>query len=187
MKSRMFALTSLCVGALLASASWAQEDELRRGVCRSDVATLCKDVAPGEGRLAICLQDHEAEVSAPCREHMATTQAQLQQRRQEFAEACRGDVEQFCKGERFGEGRIAACLKRNEAQLSPACKTDMVETQGGYAQKRERVQSVVAACSSELKQFCKDVKPGGGRAAMCLKQNQAQLSEGCKAALNPPP
>lgn len=184
MKSRMFALTSLCAATLFASAGWAQEDDLRLGVCRTDVASLCKDVKPGEGRVALCLQEHEADLSGPCRDHMAETQAQLEQRRKEFREACGADVDQFCKGVQFGEGRVNECLKSNQDQLSQVCKDYVAAEQGEYAQKQEFIKSFTEACGSEVKQFCKDVKPGGGRVAMCLTKNDAQLSEGCKAALS---
>jgi hypothetical protein len=34
---------------------------------------------------------------------------------------CRGDLQQFCADVQRGGGRILACLKEHEAQLSPAC------------------------------------------------------------------
>jgi hypothetical protein len=36
--------------------------------------------------------------------------------------ACKDDVEKLCPGVQPGGGRIVACLKQNEAQLSAACK-----------------------------------------------------------------
>lgn len=36
--------------------------------------------------------------------------------------ACKADVERLCAGIQPGGGRIAGCLKQNEAQLSAACK-----------------------------------------------------------------
>ena len=36
--------------------------------------------------------------------------------------ACKADVEKLCSGVQRGSGRIAACLKQNEAQVSAACK-----------------------------------------------------------------
>ncbi|HXX84120.1 MAG TPA: cysteine rich repeat-containing protein [Casimicrobiaceae bacterium] len=36
--------------------------------------------------------------------------------------ACKADVEKLCSGVQPGGGRIAACLKQNEAQVSAACK-----------------------------------------------------------------
>jgi Cysteine rich repeat len=36
--------------------------------------------------------------------------------------ACKADVENLCSGVQRGGGRIAACLKQNETQVSQACK-----------------------------------------------------------------
>jgi cysteine rich repeat protein len=36
--------------------------------------------------------------------------------------ACKADVEKLCSGVERGHGRIAACLKQNEAQVSTGCK-----------------------------------------------------------------
>ncbi len=39
------------------------------------------------------------------------------------------------------------------------------------------------ACRADFKKFCDGVRPGGGRGAQCLKQHEAELSEGCKTAM----
>ena len=36
--------------------------------------------------------------------------------------ACKPDVDRLCPGVQPGGGRIKACLKQNDAQLSAACK-----------------------------------------------------------------
>ena len=36
--------------------------------------------------------------------------------------ACRGDYNKFCKGTRPGGGRVLACLSKQRAELSEACK-----------------------------------------------------------------
>jgi hypothetical protein len=37
-------------------------------------------------------------------------------------EACSGDFEKYCKGVTPGGGRIIACLQKESAKLTPACK-----------------------------------------------------------------
>ena len=40
-------------------------------VCRTDVESLCAGVQPGHGRIAACLKQNEAQVSAPCKDALA--------------------------------------------------------------------------------------------------------------------
>ncbi len=43
--------------------------------------------------------------------------------------------------------------------------------------------AMVKACRSDAQNHCSKVTPGGGRVALCLKQNEAVLSPECKAQL----
>ncbi len=95
---------------------------------------------------------------------------------QREAGPCRGDVEKFCKDVKPGGGRIAMCLKEHQTDLSPACKEKIAEV-------KEEVKEVHQACQGDVQQFCKDVKPGGGRIARCLKEHKDELSAGCKGKI----
>lgn len=35
-------------------------------------------------------------------------------------------------------------------------------------------------CAEEIMQFCKDIKPGGGRVILCLKNHESELTSVCK-------
>lgn len=39
------------------------------------------------------------------------------------------------------------------------------------------------ACTQDAATLCPGVKPGGGRILACFKEKSAQLSEGCRTAL----
>jgi len=39
------------------------------------------------------------------------------------------------------------------------------------------------ACKADVEKLCQGVQRGHGQIAACLKQNEAQVSEGCKAAI----
>jgi len=88
--------------------------------------------------------------------------------------ACQADVVKFCKGIEQGEGRIWACLKSNEPQLSEGCKNRM-------AQLREKAKEFIQACKADKDKFCTEIKPGKGEIIKCLKGHETELSDPCKA------
>jgi hypothetical protein len=90
---------------------------------------------------------------------------------------CKADVDKFCKGIKPGEGRIWACLKSNEADLSQPCKDQM-------ALAREKGKEFQKACKGDAKKFCKGIPHGKGRIVACLKSHEAELAEPCKAFFN---
>ena len=47
--------------------------------------------------------------------------------------ACKADVEKLCSGVHPGGGRIVACLKQNEAQISATCKDAIAKERGRKA------------------------------------------------------
>jgi len=89
---------------------------------------------------------------------------------------CAGDVAKFCGNVQQGEGRIAKCLKQNEAQLSPGCKMHLVQV-------KEALKEAHQACEDDITMFCGGVQPGEGRIMQCLKANKSHLSRKCKVKL----
>jgi phage host-nuclease inhibitor protein Gam len=103
---------------LSSEAALAQQEAVARGACTADVERLCAGVAPGHGRIATCLMDKQAELSPECAQQIE----QMRARARAFAQACKGDIDKYCKGMRAGSGKLAKCLKDNQAKLTPACK-----------------------------------------------------------------
>jgi hypothetical protein len=91
-------------------------------------------------------------------------------------DACRADVERLCQGIAPGGGRLMACLRANQAQVSPACKAQLATVD-------RKVKEVGAACGDDVRSWCADVKPGGGAILRCLAQNRASLSPPCQEVL----
>jgi len=89
--------------------------------------------------------------------------------------ACAGDIDKFCRGVQQGEGRIAKCMAQHKEELSPGCKARLEEA-------AKQLKGVQKACEDDIMAFCEGVKPGGGRIAKCLKENEAKLSPQCKAS-----
>jgi hypothetical protein len=97
--------------------------------------------------------------------------------RAEDARPCAADTAKFCKDVKPGGGRIAKCLKEHENELSGACRAHQAEVE-------KKGKEAFQACHDDISQFCKDVKPGGGRIAKCLKEHGAELSAECKELLS---
>jgi hypothetical protein len=88
------------------------------GSCAADVAKYCKGVEPGGGRVTACLKEHEAELSAECRDE----QKAMQWRTRRAPADCADDVVQFCADVRPVDRRIIRCLLQNDKVLSSECR-----------------------------------------------------------------
>jgi hypothetical protein len=95
--------------------------EFREGAqsCQADVQKLCPGTKPGKERSA-CMRQHKDEVSPECREFFS----EAMERRGEMRDAmrdCQADAQKLCKDVKAGEGRVLACLKQHQGELSQAC------------------------------------------------------------------
>lgn len=88
--------------------------------------------------------------------------------------ACAPDAKKFCGDVKPGGGRVLKCMKSHEAELSPACKSELKAA-------AERVEQVRQECEADAKKFCKGIKPGQGRILSCLKSHQSELAPACAA------
>lgn len=81
------------------------------------------------------------------------------------AGACRNDARSLCAQVQPGGGRIVACLKSRESQLSEACRIAL---------------PVMERCAGEVRSLCGDAAaPRAMRT--CLRENAAKLSPECRA------
>ncbi len=97
----------------------------RNGACADEVATYCKNVQPGQGRIMKCLEEHENNLSSVCRANLAKMMKK---------HPCADDVIRYCSNIQPGEGRIIQCLMENENELTPQCN-EMIQ-----AQQRKRAE-----------------------------------------------
>jgi hypothetical protein len=86
--------------------------------CEADARKLCADTPPGEGRLLRCLKDNESFVSQSCQG--AFNRVRLE--RSKLQASCAGDIGRLCHDVPEGAGRVLACLRRNEKDLSSDCR-----------------------------------------------------------------
>lgn len=85
--------------------------------------------------------------------------------------ACKGDFAKFCKDVKPGGGRLIACLKEHERELTPECKTALEAKKEAFLKNHP--------CAADMQKLCKDLK--GKKRMSCMKENEKDLSEACKA------
>ena len=85
---------------------------------------------------------------------------------------CADDAAKFCKDVNPGGGRMATCLKEHEKDLSPGCKQRNHEMM-------MRGKEMHKACADDVDKFCKDVQPGKGNMANCMREHKSELSAEC--------
>ena len=132
-KSSLLAIVA-SVLAFGAASAFAAEDivESARVACEKDIASYCKDVTRGEGRILQCLSAHEDKISGRCTYALDDASLQLQRVAlaiKHVATECKADLQKHCSDIPIGDGRIAQCLKKNHATLEPTCTQSLKDTQ----------------------------------------------------------
>lgn len=90
--------------------------------------------------------------------------------------ACKADAEKLCKDVEPGGGRIMACLKAHESELSEGCRIK----KGGQKGEAGEKHPGFAACEADKSKFCAEVKPGEGRIVECMRAHKEELSSACR-------
>ena len=132
---RKLVVSSFAVATLLLAAGRVQaEESLVEGLkkaCHKELTTFCKGVQPGEGRVLACLYAFQDRVSGKCEYAVYDAAAQLEQAAMalKFAAAeCKDDLLKYCGNVEVGNGRVKACLDKNEKSLSEKCKEALKQT-----------------------------------------------------------
>lgn len=101
-------------------------------------------------------------------------------------DACQADMKTYCGTEPF-PGGLARCMRRNRAQLSPACQAITGELQRSIEARREALRSAMErmrqACETDVKALCGNAGAGRGHLMACMRQNQDKVSQACKTAM----
>jgi hypothetical protein len=95
--------------------------EAVQGACASDISNFCGSVTPGEGRVLLCMQAHEDQLSRRCQFALYRASRGLDRainRVERIADACMQDIEAQC-----GQAdRIGQCLVQKSSSLSQSCQ-----------------------------------------------------------------
>ena len=100
--------------------------------CERDIAKFCRNIEPGEGRLLKCLKLSEKDLTPPCKKQLTRIEKAVE----EVQNACADDYAIFCSSLLPGQGRIAACLEKNQKILTPKCRKNL----GAVKQKAREIR-----------------------------------------------
>eukprot|EP00802_Teleaulax_amphioxeia_P005933 Tamp_05937.p1 GENE.Tamp_05937~~Tamp_05937.p1 ORF type:complete len:569 (+),score=82.91 Tamp_05937:3-1709(+) len=147
----------------------------RRNVwsCASDVLLLCKDVAPGQGRIEECLESKHYYLNSMCAGRRLAAD--------KMPPACQQDVEVLCEGSRDDSFHLM-CLRKHRNKISQRCWDDLSKLAShGWEPLPNRFQhmGVDSECMGALLKACTHIAPGYGALHQCVQDNWDQLSAQC--------
>ena len=93
--------------------------------------------------------------------------------------SCDEDLTKFCSAVTPGNGRISACLYAHEDQVSPSCDAAIRETADLIDMLFDRLRYAKEQCGADVAKLCGETEIGHGRLISCLRDQKADLSEGC--------
>jgi hypothetical protein len=97
-------------------------------------------------------------------------------------EGCKQEIGSFCKNVTPGEGRVLACLYAYSDKLSTRCEYALYDAANQLQRAVTALAYTANECRDDLKAYCSDIKPGGGRLLECIDKNSAKVSSRCKQA-----
>jgi hypothetical protein len=118
---------------LFATAASAAEGiiDKAKAACQVELTKYCKEVTPGNGRILACLSAYEDKLSSRCEYGLYQASEELEAFTaaiKHVATECKDDLMKHCGDVQVGQGRVAQCLKKNEATLAPNCKQAIKDT-----------------------------------------------------------
>ena len=105
--------------------------EMIEGACATDVRNFCGNVTRGEGRLVLCMQAYDDQLSKRCQFALYRVSRNLESvlsRVDRIADACWNDIQEKC-----GDAdKIGQCVMDKRASLAQPCQTVINELQQAY-------------------------------------------------------
>lgn len=115
------------------SMEWGPMKDMRKS-CADDVGKFCKDVKPGHGRIAVCLNEHPSDLAPACKK-MVDQVMPMMNAPMEAHTDCAADVQRFCGDVPPGVGRVGFCLGEHSAELSPTCKQHIADMKAHWRKR----------------------------------------------------
>ena len=114
-----------------------------------------------------------------------TAQASAQDSLLEYVvDACEEDLAKYCSQVTPGEGRLLHCVAAHEDKLSGQCEYALYQAASLLEQLSVAIVYVAESCETEIETLCSEVEAGEGRILACLAENDAQVGDVCRKAIN---
>ncbi len=118
----------------------------------------------------------------------AHAQAPTTAQRNAIRHSCARDYQEMCASVPTGGMASLQCLRQNMSSLSPTCQSAVGAVASFNGPPSSAVGSPVAArpaqaCRADFMAFCGGIRPGGGRAMLCLREHATELSPTCQSSL----
>jgi hypothetical protein len=113
----------ICLAMMFDAYAYAAD----KNPCAEDIAKFCGNIKFGTPAMVNCLESHEGQLSAACREYEATMEGKRGERMEQakvyakFRQACSADIARFCMNADPKQGGAVKCLKGHANEISPAC------------------------------------------------------------------
>lgn len=127
----LFSVVTAANAAQSISTTMSEVTQQLKTGCEKELASYCKNVSPGEGRVFACLYSYSNQISLKCEHAMYDVASELEfviSKIGYVADSCASDITQYCATAQAGDGRIASCLKRNRDKLTATCRRAIVDT-----------------------------------------------------------
>jgi PRC-barrel domain len=137
--------------------------ETVESACGADINRFCGNVTRGEGRLLLCMQAFEDQLSRRCQFALYRASRHLERsldRVERIADACWTEIEANCAN----ADRIGQCLAEKTQALSPSCRTVL----DGVRQTLENLASVrglpvLSSDNEEVGRVAEVIRDGTGK------------------------
>ena len=111
--------------------------EMIEGACASDAKNFCGNVTRGEGRLVLCMQAFDDQLSKRCQFALYRVSRNLESvlsRVDRIADACWNDIQDKC-----GDAdKIGQCVMEKRASLAQPCQTVITMTYSRHTRDWQR-------------------------------------------------
>lgn len=135
---RMVIILAACLAVISAPSHASAQTELKdrvsaaietvEGACAADISGFCGKVTRGEGRVLLCMQAYEDQLSRGCQFALYRASRGLEHalnRVERIANACWNDIEAHCSEAQ----KIGQCVVQKKETLAQSCQTAVAAVQ----------------------------------------------------------